>query len=400
MSSSFATPVPDPEAVARARTAPEQGPHIVFFSGGTALRATSRALKHLTHNSVHLVTPFDSGGSSAHLRDAFSMCAVGDIRNRILALADEDAPTHAPLFALLAHRFDQTGENQVLDAIVEQMEEGEHPLVKALPSAQRDEVVTCLAALRPHYPDGFEFRGASVGNLVLTGGYFLCARDIDAGIHRFSALVGAKGTVRPIVDSDLHLRAELADGRAIVGQHHITQKETQRGRSKIVGISLVDAEHQPATATATEDVCASIRDADLICFPMGSFFSSVVANLLPRGVGRAIADAECPKIFVPNMVDDVEQRHHSVADAAQILIDFIRSDWDNHRTLDQSQALTAVMLDATDAPYPELGDLQAIEAAGVEVFRARLTTADAPHQVNAVHLSELLVSLARSNDAR
>lgn len=390
MASSFSSIKPDPAAVDRARAAPAQGPRIVFLSGGTALRATSRALKQCTHNSVHLVTPFDSGGSSAHLRRAFSMCAVGDIRNRMLALADEDAPQSDALFALLSHRLATSSESATLDAHVKEMEAGDHPLVRALSSAQRREVTTCLAALRPRYPRDFDFRGASVGNLVLTGGYFLCGNNIDTVIDRFHALVAAKGTVRPIVDSDLHLRAELADGTAIVGQHRITQKDVTKERAKIVEISLVDAENQPATASASEDVCAHIRSADLICFPMGSFFSSVVANLLPRGVGRAIANAACPKIFVPNMVDDVEQREHSVADAARILIGRIRADG----VSDQATALSAVVLDASDAPYPALGDLDALQADGIAVVRAPLTTEEAPHQVDAIRLSELLVTLA------
>ena len=69
---------------------PALGPRLVFFTGGTALRDLSRQLTSYTHNSVHLITPFDSGGSSAALRRAFAMPAVGDIRNRLLALADSD----------------------------------------------------------------------------------------------------------------------------------------------------------------------------------------------------------------------------------------------------------------------------------------------------------------------
>lgn len=71
---------------------PALGPRLVFFTGGTALRGLSRSLTRYTHNSVHLVTPFDSGGSSAALREAFALPAVGDIRNRLAALADSMIP--------------------------------------------------------------------------------------------------------------------------------------------------------------------------------------------------------------------------------------------------------------------------------------------------------------------
>ncbi len=67
---------------------PERGPAILFFTGGTALRALSHKLKQLTTRSIHLLSPFDSGGSSASLRDAFNILSVGDIRNRMTALVD------------------------------------------------------------------------------------------------------------------------------------------------------------------------------------------------------------------------------------------------------------------------------------------------------------------------
>ena len=41
------------------------------FSTDRVRRILSMALPNYTHNSIHLVTPFDSGGSSAKLRQAF-----------------------------------------------------------------------------------------------------------------------------------------------------------------------------------------------------------------------------------------------------------------------------------------------------------------------------------------
>ena len=41
-----------------------------------------------------------------------------------------------------------------------------------------------------------------------------------------------------------------------------------------------------------------ILSAEVICFPIGSFWTSVMANLLPAGVGRAIVRRQCPKVYV------------------------------------------------------------------------------------------------------
>ena len=55
---------PDMVRVDRCHRLPEYGPKILFFSGGSAMRDLASVLKNYTHNSVSLITPFDSGGSS------------------------------------------------------------------------------------------------------------------------------------------------------------------------------------------------------------------------------------------------------------------------------------------------------------------------------------------------
>jgi 2-phospho-L-lactate transferase CofD-like protein len=99
--------IPDPLKIERYRTAPQNGPRILFFSGGTALQGVSRDIIKYTHNSVHLITPFDSGGSSAVLRKEFSMPAVGDIRNRLMSLADDSALGNPEIYAFFTHRLDK-----------------------------------------------------------------------------------------------------------------------------------------------------------------------------------------------------------------------------------------------------------------------------------------------------
>ena len=95
---------PDELRVSRSLRAPELGPRILFLSGGTALRQLCRVLKQYTHNSEHLITAFDSGGSSAQLRRAFAMPAIGDLRNRIVALADESVRGNPQIYRLFTHR--------------------------------------------------------------------------------------------------------------------------------------------------------------------------------------------------------------------------------------------------------------------------------------------------------
>ena len=97
--------IPDPFRLSRYLKAPELGPSILFFSGGSALNGVSHVLKNYTHNSTHMVTPFDSGGSSAKLRKAFSMPSIGDLRSRQVALANETVTGHPEVYKLFTYRF-------------------------------------------------------------------------------------------------------------------------------------------------------------------------------------------------------------------------------------------------------------------------------------------------------
>ena len=111
-----AVDIPDPIRLARYARAPELGPRVLFFSGGTALRPTSRLLPKCTHNSMHLITPFDSGGSSAKIRAAFPVPAVGDLRNRMMALADTQLKGHPEVFRLFSMRLPTDLAPQDLDS--------------------------------------------------------------------------------------------------------------------------------------------------------------------------------------------------------------------------------------------------------------------------------------------
>src|SRR5262245_50002106 len=119
---------PDELRVSRSLRAPELGPRILFLSGGSALRPLCRVLKQYTHNSEHLITAFDSGGSSAQLRRAFGMPAIGDLRNRIVALADESVRGNPQIYRLFCYRL-PAATPAALRSELEALVSGEHPLV-------------------------------------------------------------------------------------------------------------------------------------------------------------------------------------------------------------------------------------------------------------------------------
>ena len=383
--------IPDDNRVQRCLRLPELGPRLLFLSGGTALRGVARTLKRFTHNSIHVVTPFDSGGSSAVLRDAFGMLSVGDLRSRLMALADETSRGNPSIYALFSHRFEARADPVELVERLEAMVRGVHPLVSAVPTPMRRLVQTHLRQFAERMPGDFDLRGASVGNLLLVGGYLHNERDIDSVIFLFSRLVEVRGQVLPVADSRLHLRAELADGREILRQHRLTGKGVAPIEARVTDLGLVDETGRACRIAATAKVLGLIRSADLICFPVGSFYSSVVANLLPQGVGSAVAAVECPKVYVPNLSVDPEQVGMSLSDSVAEVLRYVRRDAGQETP---AEAILQLVLIDPKAHYAMALDIEQTRALGVRVLETPLTQGGRLDRLDPTRVCEALVSLA------
>jgi len=384
--------LPDPLRIARYERAPELGPNILFFSGGSALRRVSRRLKRFTHNSTHLITPFDSGGSSAKLRAAFGMLSVGDLRNRMIALADESVQGNPAVYDLFSYRLDASGEQGELLARLRRMCAGEDPLAQRVPAPLGEIIQNYLGFFLDAMPEAFDLRGASIGNLILAGGYLNHSQRIEPVLFLFSQLVEVHGTVRAVVTDDLHLVAELANGETVVGQHRITGKEVPPLRSRIDDIYLSRSVDRVDRATAEIDAQTRglIDVAELICYPIGSFFTSVLATLEPGGVGQAIADNGCPKVYVPNLGDDPELFGMSVRAQVDTLLRKLRNDAGE---LPARRFLDCVLVDSSRGSYSGLEDLEAIADLGIDVVDLELVTDRSAPLIDEERLVAALLSL-------
>ncbi len=390
--------LPDPVLAARSRKSPELGPRILFFSGGTALRGLSRTLTAYTHNSIHLITPFDSGGSSAKLRQAFGMPAVGDIRNRLMSLADQSLHGNPEIFDLFIHRLPKDQEIPKLREDFTRMAHGSHPLVAAIPDPMRKIIRAHFYDFLQAAPEDFDLRGASLGNLVLAGGYLANRRHLDPTIYLFSMLVRVLGVVRPVVNEDLHLAVELQNGRTLVGQHLITGKEVPGLSEPIRRIWLAASLTDPTPReTAIRPKTASlIHRADLICYPMGSFYSSLAACLLPQGVGREIARTACPKVFIPNTGQDPELLGHDLDCQIEVLLELLARDCG--AGVEAEQLLNFVLVDQAQnqdqdrRPSPSCRERWARR--GIQIVECPLASPQSAPHLDPDLLAPVLVSLS------
>lgn len=443
--------IPDQIRVSRSLRLPEFGPKILFFTGGTAIKDLSACLTKYTHNSIHLITPFDSGGSSAEIRRGFNMLSVGDIRNRLLALSDRNESTmrnNPQVIEFFAHRLVKTEGLEAAENEYASMLDGRHPLIRAVELPMRSILQNHLRWFSDRMPGDFDLRGASIGNLIITGCFLEHNRDIVTAIFIVTKFLGVKGFCRPLTAANLHIRTLYDDGREVVGQHMMNlvskassaaltadnnhpidshnSSSSTRKNNKIVRIDLVKELQSPCDCDAVNrqesqschidilsaDLVSSV--ADLICFPMGSFFASIIVNLLPKGVGRAIAERKCPKVYIPNTGFDPEMTGWTLVECVSLIIDMVRAD-PCHSDNEGGEAehehavvpvpvpvediLNFVLLDTTNCEYSVPVDKAAIEKLGVTVVDVPLvesSDSDSSRSkiLNPEKVSEVLISLS------
>ena len=385
--------LPDRVRLSRYLRAPELGPRILFFSGGTALTRTSRVIKRYTHNSIHMVTPFDSGGSSAKLRQAFSMPSIGDLRSRLVALVDENITGHPEVYQLFSFRFplDQTPDELLTK--LDRMIRGKEQLVAAISNPMRRLIRNQLGYFREAMPDNFDLRGASTGNLILAGGYLNNHKHLDPIIFLFSKLVNVLGTVLTVVNDDLHLSADLEDGSCITGQHRLTGKEVAPLQSPITRLFLSSDPDKPVAAKAVmrKKYRKLIQQAELICYPPGSFYSSLVASLLPAGVGSSIAATDCPKVYVPNLGHDPEQIGMTLDSSVLTLLEYLRAD--NTDECPNRRLLNFVLIDSKRGNYTSSLSDSLMQELGIRVIDTRLVSKQSAPYYDAELLASTLLSL-------
>ncbi|WP_462323963.1 GAK system CofD-like protein [Desulfoplanes sp.] len=386
--------LPDPATLQRCVRGPELGPGILFFSGGSALKALSRELIAYTHNSIHIITPFDSGGSSAVLRNSFDMPAIGDLRSRLMALADRSVLGYPEIRTLFSHRLGSKHSQGALERELQEMIRGTHPMVGSIPLPMRTIIRRYLHRFYSNMDRFFDLHGANIGNLVLTGGFLANDRDLESTLFIFSQLVKVRGKVNAVLSDPLHLGGRLRDGTIVHGQHALTGKEVPPIAAPVAEIFLCgpSGDIPPVPPAISTEVHNQIAGADLICYPMGSFYTSLIANLLPHGVGQAVQKARCPKIYIPSTGQDPETIGMDIGEQVRTLLNYLRNDAPG--SISTEDVLDFVLLDRNSKAYGTDVDRRSLEKFGIRVLEADLGTEAEDTPLSPKKLVHLLVSLA------
>lgn len=223
------------------------GPHIVVVGGGTGNYNVLAGLKKYPVELTAIVAMSDSGGSSGRLRDELGQLPPGDVRQCLVALAD-DEEQGAILRQLFTHRFSM---GQGLD-------------------------------------------GHSVGNLLLAA-----LTEITGGperaIEAAARLLNVRGRVLPVTLTRCHLHAVLTDGTTLDGEAAI---DTYGGSPGVA----IDYVYLTPQAYPNPPALRALEEADLIVFSAGDLYTSLIPNLLVGGVAEAIIKSPARVVQVCNLM--------------------------------------------------------------------------------------------------
>jgi uncharacterized cofD-like protein len=221
------------------------GPNIVAVGGGTGLSTLLKGMKGYTRNITAVVAVTDEGGSSGRLRTEWGVLPPGDVRNCMVALAENDNA----LKRLLEFRFDRG-----------------------------------------------ELAGHSLGNLLLLAVSELCG-DFRLAVEQMNHLLAIRGKVLPVTNEAITLVGVTKDGQKVRGELEISR----HGRN-LEGIWI-----EPAGAQPLLEAQQAVEEADLIVLGPGSLFTSVVPNLLLPEFAEKLRNSPVPKAYICNLMTQPEE---------------------------------------------------------------------------------------------
>ncbi|ATY59991.1 UPF0052 domain [Cordyceps militaris] len=326
---------------------------VVFSGGSAAnnLVDVFESVRAANGTSLSYVIPIsDNGGSTSEIIRVFGGPGIGDVRSRLVRLIPDDGSAET---SAIKHLFNHRLPRDAAAARSEWFDlvEAAHPLWRAISSPKRELIRSYLNSFnlevvkRMRPSSRFDFSRASIGNLFLTGAR-LFTGSFEAAIYLLSSLcaVPERVAVLPALNTNFahHIAAGLVNGDVITGQNDISHPSLPTaavpgvGRtgshtpapsdydtedhdriedanlpgslpalrrpainfskemdedlpSRIERIWYINPYGQEIRIPANPRVLEAIHTSDTVIYSIGSLFTSLIPNLVLKGVGEAIA---------------------------------------------------------------------------------------------------------------
>jgi uncharacterized cofD-like protein len=248
---------------------------IVTIGGGTGQFTLLSGLKKFPVHLTAIVSMADDGGSTGVLRDELGVLPPGDVRQCLIALSESDLL----LRDLFNYRFERGG-----------------------------------------------IAGHNFGNLFLSALEKITG-SFEEAVRVASLVLAIRGEVIPVTTKKVTL---------VCG----SGEKTRRGEHIIDGYAPVDRKtlRLEPEAYANPKAVTAIESADCIVIGPGDLYTSIVPDLLVKGISSAISRAKAPVVYNCNLMNKPGHTDgYKVKDYAEEIEKFIGNGRINYATCNNSQ---------------------------------------------------------------
>jgi uncharacterized cofD-like protein len=226
--------------------------NIVAIGGGAGTFNVLYGLKaHLDYDISAIISVADNGGTTGLIRDKYGILPPGDMRRAIAALA---------------------GNTDIVRKLFEYSFKWEEGVIGS----------------------------NKVGNILLTALVDICDGDFEKAIATMEVMFDVRGHVIPVTLEDVHLAVRFEDGVEIIGEKNIDISDKNVfERTHNIDQNITDAwligegNINPRARTA-------ILEADYIIIGPGDLYTSIVPNLLSKGMQEALSASHAHIVYVCN----------------------------------------------------------------------------------------------------
>lgn len=220
------------------------------MGGGTGIYPVVSSLNRLNARVTAVVAASDSGGSTGRIRDEFGFPPVGDLRQSLAALADDQASEL--IRSLLLYRFEK----------------------------------------------GNGLKGHNLGNIILTALQDMTGSTTKA-LAQACQIFRIDGQVIPVTEKSVELKITYADGSQIIGEH--TLDAVTKAAQKIDHVELTP----PCTLNPAAK--AAITKAQWLIIGPGDLYASLLAVLVTPGMKEVIQQSNIPVLYISNLMTRAAQ---------------------------------------------------------------------------------------------
>ncbi len=225
---------------------------VAIWGGAGTFNVLYGIKKNLHYNISAIISVADNGGTTGAIRDKYGILPPGDFRRAIAALA---------------------GNTEIVRRLFEYSFKDEEWVIG----------------------------GNKIGNILFTALADISGWDVEKAIDTMGEMFDVRGRVIPVTLEDVTLVARFEDGTVVVGEKNIdVSDKNDFERAHNIDQNIIDAWFEGAEGNLNPRAREAIVNADYIIIGPGDLFTSIVPNLLCKGMKEALHTSNGKIIYICN----------------------------------------------------------------------------------------------------